>query len=143
MAARPRSCVPRIVLYTGLLVALVATWTWGVATRSPLIVDVLRDRNALYHTNASGEVENGYTLKLVNKVDAARDFTITVESSTPGIVLRAPRGIIHAKADEVLSLPMVLSGPDALKGRHDVKVVVKNVDGSVRESVDSTFFGPI
>ena len=134
---------PRIVVYTALLVALVAAWTWGVATRSPLIVDVLRDRNALYHTNVSGEVENGYTLKLVNKVDRAREFTVTVESPTPGIVLRAPRGTVHADADEVLSLPMVLSAPSSLHGRHDVKVVVKSADGRVRESVDSTFFGPM
>lgn len=134
---------PRVWVYGLLLLALTAAWAWGVAGRSPLIVDVLRDRNALYRTGGGGEIENGYTLKLVNKVDRARDFTVTVESPTPGIVLREPRGNIHAEADEVLSLPMVLSAPASLRGRHDVKVVVKNADGSVRESVDSTFFGPM
>ena len=134
---------PRIVVYTLLLVALVAAWTWGVATRSPLIVDVLRDRNALYHSNASGEIENSYTLKLVNKIDRAREFTVSIESPTPGIFLRAPRGSVRADAEEVLSLPMLLSAPPSLQGRHDVKVVVKSMDGSVRESVNSTFFGPM
>ena len=32
-------------------------WAVGVAQRSTLIVDVLRDRNALYRTSADGSVE--------------------------------------------------------------------------------------
>ena len=134
---------PRVWVYGVLLLALAAGWTWGVAGRSPLIVDVQRDRNALYRIGAGGEVENGYTLKLVNKIDRAGDFTITIESPTPGIILREPRGSIHADAEEVLSLPLILSGPSSLHGRHNVKVIVNNADGSVRESIDSTFFGPM
>src|SRR5690606_10474966 len=58
---------PRILVYTVLLVALATAWAWGVTTRSDLIVDVLRDRNALYSSSGDGRIENGYTLKLVNK----------------------------------------------------------------------------
>ena len=45
---------PRIFVYGALLVALIAAWTWGVTTRSPLIVEVLRDRNALYRERPDG-----------------------------------------------------------------------------------------
>src|SRR3546814_7066906 len=85
---KTRIARPRILVYTALLVALVTAWAWGVTTRSPLIVDVLRDRNALYRSGSDGRIENGYTVKLVNKVADARSFTIDVESKTPGIVLR-------------------------------------------------------
>src|SRR3546814_619490 len=85
---KTRIARPRILVYTALLVALVTAWAWGVTTRSPLIVDVLRDRNALYRSGSDGRIENGYTVKLVNKVADARSFTIEIASKTPGIVLR-------------------------------------------------------
>ena len=62
---------PRIVVYGVLLVVLTVAWAWGVGARSPLIAEVLRDRNALYRLEGDN-VHNGYTLKLVNKTDARR-----------------------------------------------------------------------
>src|SRR3546814_13102561 len=82
---------------------LVTAWAWGVTTRSPLIVDVLRDRNALYRSGSDGRIENGYTVKLVNKVADAREFTIDVESKTPGITLREMPQPVRAQPEEVLS----------------------------------------
>ena len=134
---------PRIVVYTVLLVALVAAWAWGVTTRSSLIVDVLRDRNALYRSATDGSIENGYTLKLVNKVGEARAFRVEVASKTPGIALRELDQPIRAEAEEVLSLPVVLTAPASVKGRQDVVFTVRSDDGAVSETVDSTFFGPL
>jgi polyferredoxin len=134
---------PRIVVYTVLLVALVAAWAWGVTTRSTLIVDVLRDRNALYRSAADGRIENGYTLKLVNKAGQARGFRIEVASKTPGIALREMEQPVHAEAEEVLSLPVVLSAPASVTGRQDVVFTVRSEDGAASETVDSTFFGPL
>lgn len=134
---------PRIVVYTVLLVALVAAWAWGVTTRSSLIVDVLRDRNALYRSAADGSIENGYTLKLVNKVGEARAFRVEIASKTPGIALRELDQPVRAEAEEVLSLPVVLAAPASVKGRQDVVFTVRSEDGAVSETVDSTFFGPL
>ena len=46
---------PRVFVYGGLLLALVAGWAWGVTHRSDLIAEVLRDRNALYREVAGGQ----------------------------------------------------------------------------------------
>jgi len=140
---KTRVARPRIAVYTVLLVALVTAWAWGVTTRSSLIVDVLRDRNALYRSAADGSIENGYTLKLVNKAGQAREFNIEVTSKTPGIALRALDQPIHAEAEEVLSLPVVLAAPASIKGRQDVVFTVRSEDGAASETVDSTFFGPM
>ena len=52
---------------------------WDVATRVPLEVDVLRDRNSLYQENIRGEIENVYTLKIVNKSQIDQTYKIDVE----------------------------------------------------------------
>src|SRR3546814_3215762 len=69
---KTRIARPRILVYTALLVALVTAWAWGVTTRSPLIVDVLRDRNALYRSASDGRLEKDRKSKLVKKVDDAQ-----------------------------------------------------------------------
>ena len=132
---------PRVFVYAALLLVLVGAWAWGIAARSPLIVDVLRDRNALYRVTAAG-VENGYTLKLVNKTDQEQDYRITLDSDTPGIALLGTGEPVHLPAAQVASVPVEVSAPSSVQGRHDVQFVIESADGSVRQVVDSSFFGP-
>jgi hypothetical protein len=40
-------------------------------------------------------------------------------------------------------VPLELSAPAGTGGRHAVRFVVEAEDGSVREQVDSNFFGPM
>ena len=134
---------PRILVYALLLLALVAGFTWGIGNRSPLIAEVLRDRNALYRVTADG-IDNGYTLKLVNKGDTAQQYRIRLESVTPGIDLGARTAdTVAAAAGQIVSVPIELSAPASLQGRHDVRFVIETADGKVRETVESSFFGPL
>src|SRR3546814_12571426 len=82
-----RGLRPRIAVYAVLLTALVGAWAWGIGHRSPLIADVLRDRNALYRVAGDG-VDNSYTLKLANKTERDARYRVRVESATPGLALR-------------------------------------------------------
>ena len=150
---------PRILVYGTLLLALVIGWGVGVAHRSPLIAEVLRDRNALYRETADG-IENGYTIKLVNKTARAQRYRIELE--TAGGTGReldrddehgrahgdddAPRlrplPTVAVDAGAVAAVPVLVVAREA-RGRHEVAFVVTSVDGSVRKRVDSSFFGPM
>jgi cytochrome c oxidase accessory protein FixG len=132
---------PRVFIYAALLVVLVGAWAWGIAARSPLIVDVLRDRNALYRVTTDG-IDNGYTLKLVNKTDRPQQYRIELESTTPGIVLRGGTQSAQADAAQVISLPVEVTAPATVQGRHDLRFVIESADGKTRQVVDSSFFGP-
>ncbi|MDV3254381.1 MAG: hypothetical protein LOX98_02950, partial [Lysobacter sp.] len=132
---------PRMFIYGALLLVLVAGWAWGIAARSPLIVDVLRDRNALYRVVEDG-VDNGYTIKLVNKSQTAQVYTVELQAD-PAITLRGGTRTVEAAAGDVLSIPVELTAPATVTGRHEVGFVVESTDGSVREVADSTFFGPM
>jgi len=134
---------PRILVYGTLLLGFILAWAVGVGLRSDLIVEVLRDRNALYRETAEGAIENAYTLKLVNKADAGRDFRIAVESAAPGLELRDNGEAVHAKAGAVVSVPLVVVARDGASGRKDIRFVVESGDGAAREVVDSSFFGPM
>lgn len=132
---------PRILVYGSLLLGLCLAWAWGVTHRDPLIVEALRDRNALYRVVEDG-AENSYTLKLVNKTDAPARYGVRIESDTKGLALRGVQPVVELAPQQVLSLPATVHAPASVKGRHEMRFVVDSADGSVRESVDSSFFGP-
>jgi polyferredoxin len=134
---------PRIFIYGGLLLALLAGFAYGVATRTPLIAEVLRDRNALYRETVEG-IENGYTLKLVNKTDHAQRYAVALRGESErssGMVLHAP--VVTVPPGEVASVPVTVTAPGNVQGRHEVHFEVISADGSVRKSVESSFFGPM
>ena len=132
---------PRILLYAALLLGFAVAWAVGVATRSDLIAEVLRDRNALYRERDDGAIENTYLLKLVNKSDRARRFTLEVESSEDGIELRDNAARVAAAPEQVVSFPLVLEAPAGVRGRHPVRLVVVDERGT-RTPVETSFFGP-
>jgi polyferredoxin len=133
---------PRVWVYGGILLALVSSWAWGVTHRSDLIVEVLRDRNALYRETGDGRIENGYTLKVVNKDQQAHAYRITLEGAPAGMTLGDGLGQVDVAAEQVLSLPVVVSAPAGTTGRRPLRFRVERVDGQSSKHVDSSFFGP-
>ena len=134
---------PRIFVYGALLALLAAGWGWGVVHRSPLIADVLRDRNALYQEQGD-RIANGYTLKLVNKTDADRRYRVRIEPAqgSPLALKDAPLEVA-VPAGAVVSQAIEVGAPAGLRGRHALVFVVEADDGSASARVDSTFFGPM
>ena len=133
---------PRMIIYGLLLLALCAGWAWGVTHRSPLIAEVLRDRNALYRNVGEGRIENGYTLRLINKDRQPRRYRIRVQAPA-GVVLAGGERSVDAAAEEVLTLPLILSAPDSVRGKQPVSFRIQAIDGDVHQTIASNFFGPM
>jgi cytochrome c oxidase accessory protein FixG len=72
---------PRIFLYMILLAVITAITTYTILQRSPLGLDVIRDRNQLYR-DAGNMIENVYTLKVINIEEKARTYRLEVEGIT-------------------------------------------------------------
>jgi cytochrome c oxidase accessory protein FixG len=69
---------PRVIVYGTLLALLFAGFVAALVLRKPVALDVLHDRNTLYRTLGSGETENVYLLKIMNKDGAPHDFLVTL-----------------------------------------------------------------
>ncbi len=136
---------PRVVIYALLLSAGFAGFIWSVTHRVPLMVDVVRDRNALYRVAEGGAIENAYTLKIMNKGDAARRYRVTLEDA--GAIAFAGGAPVEAQvaSGEVLALPVTLRAPpETMIGRAEIEFVVEAVDApGVRYEAESRFFGPM
>jgi polyferredoxin len=126
-----------------LLGVLLAAWGWSVLHRSAFIVDVLRDRNALYRMAEGGVVENTYTLKLVNKESRAHAFEVAVSGTVPVALAGGPLRL-EADPEAVLSVPLTLrAAPGAMHGHSTVRITVRRLgDAPVVIEHDVGFFGP-
>ncbi len=69
---------PRVVIYSTILGVIVAGFVWGLATKSTLKVDVIRDRATLTREVEDGLIENVYRLQIMNVREAPGHFAVAV-----------------------------------------------------------------
>jgi cytochrome c oxidase accessory protein FixG len=134
---------PRVFVYAALLLLLVGGLVTSMATRTPIILDVIRDRNFLYRELPDGGIENIYTLKVINQRDEARNFRLTVDG-VPGIEIDGVSGPVAVDGSGVLSLPVRVRAPaDSAYGIMNIWFTVTDVeDPSITMTEDSRFLGP-
>ena len=104
--------------------------------------EVLRDRNALYRQVSAEQVENDYTLKLVNKSQEARRYRITLETADAGLRLSGPN-VVEAGPEQVLPVALSVAGGSDVHGRRLIRFVVEREDGAEKRVIESSFFGPV
>jgi len=132
----------RAVGYGAFLLLGVAVFTGLLAFRDQAELVVIRDRFGLYHDNGLGDVENHYTLKLINKREQADVFALWVEG-LPGA--RLSQNELRIGPGEVKSFPISIAiDPRALP---EVSNVVQlNAQSKSRPEIstqtNSKFLGP-
>ena len=72
---------PRVAIYGAILATLAIGFIVALWLRQPVALDVIRDRNALYRLLDDGRIENVYTLKIMNKSEHERHYTVTVSGA--------------------------------------------------------------
>jgi len=98
---------PRVLIYGALLAALMVGFVVAVAMRSPVSLDVIRDRNSLYQLTGNGKVDNVYTIRILNKTEHPQRFVLEAQGATELEVLSAvheyavPSGAVYSVAVRV------------------------------------------
>jgi len=134
---------PRMFIYGTLLVILSGILVTSMATRTPVILDVIRDRNTLYRELPNGLIENTYTIKIINQDENARRFVLGV-SGIEGITLDGVQDELLVDGGGVLSLAVrARAHRDNTSGVSEIEFNVKAVDdASLVMGEDSRFIGP-
>ena len=147
---------PRVIVYGFLLLALCVGFVVALAMRKPVGLDVLHDRNTLYRSLDSGEIENVYLLKIMNKGAEPRRFIVKVTdaSGAASAVYRldptipaftVPAGEVFNAAVRVRKDAWDDTGEtaDRTDGVADLRFEVQaENDPSLRASAESRFFSP-
>ena len=133
---------PRVVMYGVLLSALVVGFVSAVALRSPVSLDVLRDRNSLYRLTDDGQVDNVYTLRILNKTEQEQRFRIEARGGSALTLLPDREYTVDSGA--VYSLPLrVRRAAYEPLGPETIEITARSVDDpKVHAATDARFLAP-
>ncbi len=143
---------PRTLVYSTVLVLIAGLMVFGLATRSTLDVNLLRDRNPLFVTLSDGTIRNGYTFKIINRARADREFILTLEGidgATLGVLggsSGSRAAVLSTKPDQVETYRVFVTAPRrSLAGETtDLSFVLAEDAMEDGENVieDTVFLGP-
>ncbi|MGZ3237785.1 MAG: cytochrome c oxidase accessory protein CcoG [Burkholderiaceae bacterium] len=75
---RQRVLRPRVLIYIGVLLLIVSTFFGTLIMRTPLKLDVIRDRGVMGREVEDGMIENVYRLQIMNTAETPHRYKITV-----------------------------------------------------------------
>jgi polyferredoxin len=70
---------PRVLIYTSLLLIIITVFAICLLMRTPLKMDVIRDRGSMGREIEDGAIENVYRLQIMNTAEKLRHFHLSVE----------------------------------------------------------------
>ncbi len=119
---------PRVMVYGAILGGIVVAFIWGLATKSTLKVDVIRDRTTLAREVEDGLIENVYRLQVMNVSEQSHRYSISV-TGLDKIDLVSDR-IVEVPAASTKSVAAQVRVPpeSGTKGSHTVYFDVKAED---------------
>ena len=96
---------PRVLVYALILIGITLGTFYSILSRTPIAMDVIRDRNSLYRETNEGLIENVYIIKLLNMDNQDHSYTLTVQGM-PELILKKDSDTIFVKSGEVVELPV-------------------------------------
>ncbi len=107
---------PRVLVYGAILLAIISAFLVTLANRVPLRVEVIRDRLTLSRTNDAGQLENLYTLQILNMENRAHRYKISA-SGADDIQIAVNEKLLQVGAQDTAQVPIRLQiDPSSLKG---------------------------
>ena len=128
---------PRVLLYTGVLLLIVAALGMSLLWRTPFKVDVIRDRGALARLVDEGALENSYRLQVMNATEVAQRYRVHVEG-LPGARLSG-RAEVEVGPAQARGLPVAVQLPPAAwqalpAGAHPLRFRIERIPRDAREA---------
>ena len=110
---------------------------------SPIELDIIRDRNALFRETGMGMLENVYTLKVINKDIVGHEYRLSVEG-IKDLKLNLAKQRIYANSGSVVEIPMSIEvDPANLKQRTtEIFFKLEAIDTNLSVTEEARFLGP-
>jgi polyferredoxin len=136
---------PRVIIYGVILMAMMAGTFYAIAIRTPLALDVIRDRNTLFRETNEGMIENVYILKIMNMDKQQHDYSLSV-TGISGLTMYTDAVDIEVESGEVIEVPVRLKvDPIELSKRsHEIifNLIANNSD-DLYVTEEARFIGPV
>lgn len=133
---------PRVLIYSAVLVALCVAMLASLVVRTPLKVDVVRDRAALSRIVAGGKLENIYRLQIMNATEGAQRYRISARG-LEGLEVSSDAEVDIGPAESRwVAVRLQIPYGSANPGSHAVQFDVQAVGAAAHVTEKSVFLVP-
>ncbi|QNP48315.1 cytochrome c oxidase accessory protein CcoG [Diaphorobacter aerolatus] len=133
---------PRVLLYSSVLIGLCIAMMVSLVGRTPLKVDVVRDRAALSRIVAGGKLENVYRLQIMNATEGVRSYRIGATGLQGLSVVTDPLVEVGPAESKWVSVRLQIPYGSAEPGSHKVMFDIAAREDNARVSEKSVFHVP-
>jgi cytochrome c oxidase accessory protein FixG len=133
---------PRVLVYGALLLALCVLVLGSLVMRTPLKVDVVRDRAALSRIVAGGKLENVYRLQVMNATEQAQRYRISA-TGLPGLQLASDAEVTVGPAESRwVAVRLQIAYGSAAPGSHPIEFEIGDAVHGAHVAEKSVFIVP-
>lgn len=133
---------PRVLIYSAVLIVLCVAMLASMISRTPLKVDVERDRAALSRIVGGGKLENIYRLQIMNATEAPQRYRISARG-LPGLeVASDPEIEIDAAQSRWMAVRLQIPYGSATSGSHPVQFEISAINSTHKVVEKSIFLVP-
>jgi cytochrome c oxidase accessory protein FixG len=133
---------PRVLVYGAVLLALCVALLASLVVRTPLKVDVVRDRAALSRIVAGGRLENVYRLQIMNATEEPQRYRIAADG-LPGLRVASETSVDVGPAESRwVAVRLQIPYGSAAPGSHPIHFTIGAVSGEAQVSEKSAFLVP-
>jgi len=134
----------RTIYYSMIMGIVGGTMLAALIFRAPVELHVLHDRNPLFVQLSSGEIRNGYTIKILNKTHDDKVFSLSVDGLPHAMIDLKAAGHMNADhirvdADAVASYHIHVHADVTPDAPRDVTFTLTERTGDISDSYDSVF----
>jgi cytochrome c oxidase accessory protein FixG len=134
---------PRVLIYTALLALIVIGFGVALALRTPLKLDVIRDRGSMGREVGDGVIENVYRLQIMNTAETAHRFRIKVAGIDGIRVANDEEVELDGASTRAVAVRVQAERGELAKGSHQVEFTLTAVDQpSLQVHEDAVFIVP-
>jgi cytochrome c oxidase accessory protein FixG len=139
---QPFRITPRMKLYAGVLAGLIALFLTLVFTRQAVEAIFLRAPGSLFVQTAEGQIENLYTVKLVNKTMRELPVELRLLNGSGTLEVMGNRELRVPPGQLLETSVLIKLDPDALTGANTKLRVGVFSGGKQMQTVKTAFVGP-
>lgn len=141
---RLRFARPRTFYYIAVLAVVGGLTLYGLLNRSPQELHVLHDRNPLYVTLSSGDIRNGYKVKILNKTHEEKHYALELTGlSEPVIDIQGvgdlDRGDLVVAPDSVGQFRIFIAAQPQQDAQMPILFAITDLDSGYRNETKSMF----
>ncbi len=133
---------PRVLVYGTVLLTLGLAVMGSLAVRTPLKVDVVRDRAALSRIVDGGKLENVYRLQIMNATEEPQRYRLGVEG-LPGLAVASETEFTVGPAESRwVAVRLQIPYGSVEPGSHSIHFTIGTKSGDARVSEKAAFLVP-